>query len=151
MSRTPLLNGQVIGLALYSTRAVLSARLAELGTSFEPMAVLNLLVQHHGSWGRADLVDRLVFTLKIDEAAAQAVVDGVIASGLAEPAPGDTSTLRLTDRGAALQSRAAEVAAAIASRIYADIPEEELAVAGRVLALLTDRANAELSAVHRAR
>ena len=33
----------------------------------------------------------------------------------------------------------------ISARIYADIPAEDLATAGRVLTLVTERANAELA------
>ncbi|MYW65599.1 hypothetical protein GTY65_16260 [Streptomyces sp. SID8379] len=143
---TPLLNGQIIGQALYATRAVLAVRLTELGTSFEVSAVLNVLAQHGGSWGRRDIVDRLTFALKVDEAEVVPVVESVLADGLAEPVPGDTATLRLTEHGRDFQARVAEVAAAIAARLYADIPEVELATAARVLTLLTDRANAELAA-----
>ena len=50
-----------------------------------------------------------------------------------------------------LFTRSAAETAPISARIYAGIPAEDLAAAGRVLTLVTERANAELAALPRSR
>lgn len=55
--------------------------------------------------------------------------------------------MRLTDAGRELYETTTQETAEISARLYAGIPAEDLAVAGRVLTLVTERANAELAGV----
>lgn len=73
------------------------------------------------------------------------MVDELLAANLL--APQGPSQLRITDAGRALLDRTSAETAPITARIYAGIPAEELAIAGRVLTLITERANAELAAM----
>jgi DNA-binding MarR family transcriptional regulator len=53
----------------------------------------------------------------------------------------------VTEAGREVYEMTTREAAGISARLYAGISVEELAVAGRVLALVTERANAELGGV----
>lgn len=136
-------NGQVIGMAHYASRAVLEKLLARTGTTFHQSVALNAVAGQDGTVERDWLIDRLTGTLKIAESAAREVVDGLAELKLlAEPAAGQ---LTLTDSGQQLFDRTQPGIREFAARLYADIPAEDLATTGRVLALVTERANAELA------
>ncbi|MFD5813613.1 MarR family winged helix-turn-helix transcriptional regulator [Streptomyces sp. NPDC127038] len=139
----PPVNGQVIGLAHYASRAALERVLARSGTTFEQSVALRAVSDGGGTTERARVTDRLTAGLKIEEAAARRTVEELTARGLLEePAPEQVS---LTDSGRELFASVRAAGDAIAARVYAGIPAEDLAVAGRVLALVTERANAELA------
>ncbi|MGW7366953.1 hypothetical protein ACWGI8_26850 [Streptomyces sp. NPDC054841] len=150
MSTTPTVNGQVIGQAHYATRAVLERVLARTGTTFEQSVALNATATvGEGDAGegveRARLIDRMTGTLKIDEAAVLAVIAELTSAQLLETAAGDDAVLRLTDAGASLNRTIRASVGEITARLYADLPADDLAAAGRVLAVVTERANAELT------
>ncbi|MFG2822609.1 hypothetical protein ACGFX4_24630 [Kitasatospora sp. NPDC048365] len=136
-------NSQVIGQAHYAARALLQRELAGTGIGFEQNLALNATAAAGGTIDRAALVARLTGSLKIDTGAAEAALAGLADAGLLAPA--GPAGLALTHEGAALQARTAEAAAAIAGRLYAGIPPEDAAVAGRLLTLIAERANAELA------
>ncbi|WP_028048309.1 hypothetical protein [Cellulomonas sp. URHD0024] len=135
------LNGQIIGQAERATRTLLELHLRETGLAFETWVAVNQV--HSGVGGREALVVRLVRGLKIDAEAARDTVDAVIASGLV--AVGE-ERLTLTAEGLQKYAVVSEEIASITARLYGDVPPEDLAVAGRVLSLVTERANAELAA-----
>ena len=137
------LNGQVLGQAHYATRALLERELATVGVDFPQSVVLNALAGEGGALDRARLVDRMTGTLKIAEAAALTTVAELTASGLVQARP-DATTLALTEAGRSAQRRIAEAVAGITARLYGDIPADELAVAGHVLTLVKQRADAAL-------
>ncbi|MFI6872687.1 MarR family winged helix-turn-helix transcriptional regulator [Streptomyces sp. NPDC050400] len=142
----PRLNGQIIGQAFYATRALLDRRLTHEGVTFNQSLVLNVLAQHGGSWGRQALVERMTGTTKVTAEVAHAAFAELVAAGLVETGPGDRPDLLLTKTGRALQERLAEAVAGIAERVYANIPDDELAAAAQVLIRLTEQANAALAA-----
>ena len=140
---TPPVNGQLIGLAHYASRAVLESVLARTGTTFHQSVALRALADQGGTVERARLVARLTGTLKIEEPAALRTVDEMASRGLlAEPAAGQVA---LTEHGRELFEGIRTSGNEIAARLYAGIPAEDLAAAGRVLTLVTERANAELA------
>lgn len=146
MSTTPTVNGQVIGQAHYATRAVLERLLARTGaTTFHQSVALNVTADSGASLERGRLIARMTTTLKIDDSAALATIDELRASELLEPLPGDESRLRLTDAGQALNREIRAGVDEITAQLYNDIPADDLAAAGRVLTLITARANAELA------
>lgn len=139
----PPVNGQVIGLAHYASRALLEATLARTGTSFNESAALRAVADNGGIVERAWLVARLTGALKITESAATETVDEMAERKILDtPAAGQVS---LTDGGRELFDGIRGDVSQIAARLYAGIPAEDLATAGRVLALVTERANAELA------
>ncbi|MCI3242119.1 MULTISPECIES: MarR family transcriptional regulator [Streptomyces] len=144
-STTPLLDPRVIALAHYAGRALLENVLARHGVTFQQSVTLRLAAVAEGPVGRAAITDGIVGSLKIDTAEADSVVDELIAAGLL--APEGTSQVRITDAGRELYETTSAETAPISARIYAGIPKEDLAVAGRVLTLITERANAEFAAL----
>jgi len=111
---TPILNGQVLGVAANATRAVLDRLLAQHSTTANQWIALRATTVAGGDLPTGELVDRLIDGLKIGSSEAL----GAVAEPLAE----------------------------ITGRMYADLPPDDLATAGRVLTLLAARANAELAA-----
>ncbi|MET7616803.1 MarR family winged helix-turn-helix transcriptional regulator [Streptomyces sp. NPDC005408] len=145
MSTAPTLNGQVIGQAHYATRAVLESLLAPDGITFHQVLALNATADVGGGIERDALVGRMTGGLKIDESAVLATIASLAAAGLLEDLPGDVARVALTEEGRALHGRIRTGTAAITERLYGDLPAEDLATAGRVLTLVTARANAELA------
>lgn len=116
--------------------------LARSGTTFNQSVALRAVSDNGGTVERAWLVSRLTGTLKIDESAAHETVAELTDAKLLEPAAGRVS---LTDSGKELFEGVRVGGNAIAARLYAGIPAEDLATADRVLTLVTERANAELA------
>ena len=54
--------------------------------------------------------------------------------------------MRLTDAGQQLFGRIRGAVTEITGRLWGDLPAEDLATAGRVLSIVTERASAELAA-----
>lgn len=144
-STTPLLDPRVIALAHYAGRALLEHVLARHGVTFQQSVTLRLAAVAEGPVGRAAITDGIVGSLKIDTAEADSVVDELIAAGLL--ASEEPSQVRITDAGRELYETTSAETAPISARIYAGISKEDLAVAGRVLTLITERANSEFAAL----
>ena len=143
MSTTPTLNGQVLGQAERATRAVLDRMLERHGLGFhEWVAVNRTATTEGGAVHKAALVGQLGQGLKIDEVAARAAVGSAIEAGvLAE----DGDTISLTGAGRTEYDRISGAIAHVTARLYGDLPAEDLATAGRVLTIVTERANALLA------
>ncbi|MFE0257613.1 MarR family transcriptional regulator [Streptomyces sp. NPDC059010] len=140
---TPLVNPRVIALAHYAGRALLEKVLARHGATFQQSVTLRLAAVADGPVDRDGLVGGVVDALKIDAAEAHSVVDELVAGELLTPQ--GASAVRITDAGRELYDSTSAATAPITARVYADIPEEDLAAAGRALTLITERANAELA------
>jgi hypothetical protein len=143
MSNAPTLNGQVLGEAAHATRALLDRVLADTGTTFHQSVVLNATIAGGGTAPRAAIVARMVGALKIDAATAESTIAVLTAEGLVET---DGTSIALTDAGRARHDAIRVPLLAVTTRLYADLPADDLTTAGRVLATITARANAELAA-----
>ncbi|MEV5171367.1 MarR family transcriptional regulator [Streptomyces flaveolus] len=139
----PRVDSRVIGLAHYALRAALERVLSPHGISFLQSVTLRLAALADGPVERAALVDGVVGTVKVDESDAGRAIEDLTAAGLL--APVGPSAMRLTDAGRAVYATSSAEAATVSARLYAGIAEEDRAVAGRVLTLLTERADAELA------
>ncbi len=145
MTTTPPLNPRVIALAHYASRALLENVLDRHGATFQQSVTLRLVAVADEPVEREQLVGGVVGALKIDAVDAHRVVDELITTGaLAAQGP---SLVRITDAGRELYERTSAETAPITARVYAGIPAEDLAVAGRVLSLITERADAEFAAL----
>ncbi|MFF7171069.1 MarR family winged helix-turn-helix transcriptional regulator [Streptomyces pseudovenezuelae] len=144
---TPVLNPRVIALAHYAARALLENVLARHGVTFQQSVTLRLAAVAEGPVERARIAEDVVGALKIDPSQAHAVVDELISTGLV--APQGASQVRITDAGRELFETTSAETAPISARVYAGIPTEDLEVAGRVLSLITEQADAELAALPR--
>ncbi|QIY99925.2 MarR family winged helix-turn-helix transcriptional regulator [Streptomyces sp. S1D4-11] len=140
---TPPVNGQVIGLAHYASRAALETVLARVGSTFNQSVALRAVSDQGGTVERDRLVGRLTGALKIEESVAEETVTEMTALKLLTET--DTSLVSLTEHGREVFEEIRTAGNEIAARVYAGIPAEDLATAGRVLTLVTERANAELA------
>ncbi|MFG2456080.1 MarR family transcriptional regulator [Streptomyces sp. NPDC048523] len=150
---TAFLNPRVIALAHYAARAVLEKVLARHGVTFQQSVTLRLAAVAEGPVERDRIVADVVGALKIDAAEAHSVVDELISAGLLahhetpHASPHESPQVRITDVGRELFETTSTETAPVTARVYADIPAEDLAVAGRVLSLITERADAEFAAL----
>jgi hypothetical protein len=142
MTDAPTLTGQDIGAAARAGGAVLERLLSRTGTEFQGWVALNVLGTTGPTLGRDDLVGRLVSGLKVDAASVSTSLDELVHSGLASQVDGDVT---LTPAGTARFEEIRDGIAEITRRLYGGIPTEDLVVARRVLAAVTERANAELA------
>jgi DNA-binding MarR family transcriptional regulator len=143
MTDAPTLTGQDIGTAARATGAVLDRLLSATGTDFQSWVVLNQVGSNSPAIDRDQLVARVVSGLKVDAASVSASLAGLVHSGLVSEVDGSVS---LTPTGTERFDGIRESIGGITRRIYGGLPADELAVAHRVLATVTERANAELAA-----
>ncbi|MEU1417837.1 MarR family transcriptional regulator [Streptomyces sp. NPDC005731] len=141
----PVADGRLIGLTHYASRALLERVLARTGTTFTQSSALRTLADHGGVLDRTSLVSLVRDALRTtDEPEIRTAVEGLVARGMLVASADDR--VSLTDRGRELYDGIQGGGKEVASRLYADIPQEDLETAGRVLALVLQRANAELAA-----
>jgi DNA-binding MarR family transcriptional regulator len=142
---TPVVNSQLIGLTHYAARALLERVLARTGTTFTQSSVLRTLANSGGRLERASLAALVVDSLKIvDEQAIRSDIEELVARRVLDASAGDR--VSLTDSGRELLESIQSAGGEIASRLYADLPREDLEAGGRVLTRILERANAELAA-----
>ncbi|WP_251096436.1 MarR family transcriptional regulator [Streptomyces sp. Caat 7-52] len=141
----PAVNGRVVALAHYASRALLEDVLARHGVTFNQSVTLRVVAVAGESIDRDDLVADVIGSLKTDESVVHGVIEELTAMKLLVADPSKPSRIRLTDAGRELYGTTTAESGKIAARLYADIPAEDLAIAGRVLSLVTERANAELT------
>lgn len=134
----PPLTGANLGVAYFAIRKNLLDVLDDYDLTFEQSLLLNYLRQ--GSVARADLVASVADNIKVSAAEVESHLDASVARGLV----GDGLTL--TAEGVRVQLEITERVQPLTKAFFADIPAEDLAVTARVLATLTDRADAALSA-----
>jgi len=140
MQTYPPLSTQVIGQAESALGALLDPLLSRTGTTFHQWLVLTVTAASGGDIDHDQLVARISGARKIDGAEVEAAIAELDAAGLA----GGTSRVILTAAGRARFAEIRGALAEITARLF-DFPAEDLATAGRVLAILTERANAELA------
>jgi DNA-binding MarR family transcriptional regulator len=138
----PTLTGQDINLAANATRALLDSLLTRTATSFHQWVVLNFAGSSGGVVQQDAAVERMVFALKIDPATASTTIHELVELGLATT---DGADLALTPAGTARFEQIRDSSAAITDRLYGDLPLNDLVTTRRVLATVTERANAELA------
>ncbi|MEU6801494.1 MarR family transcriptional regulator [Streptomyces neyagawaensis] len=144
----PPVNGRVIALAHYAARAALETVLTRYDLTFQQSVTLRVVAIADGPVAREEVVDQVVDSLKIDAAEVRGVLDELATAELlaAVDRPAEPGLVAITDVGREVYARTTTETSVISARIYAGIPAEDLAVAGRVLDLVTERANAELAA-----
>jgi len=145
MTSAPTLTGQDIGQAEKATRAVLDVLLERTGTGFHQWVVLNRLALAGGTLDQPQLTRDMMHGLKVKAEAVDAAVRQVLETGQAERQA--EGMLSLTPAGEAKFREIRDGISDISARLYGGIPEEDLAVAKRVLATVIERANEELARV----
>ncbi|MHC3467327.1 MarR family transcriptional regulator [Streptomyces sp. 7R007] len=141
---SPAADARTVGLAHYAARAVLERVLARHGITFQEQITLRLAVVAEAPPTREALVEQVAGSLKVDASAVADVIDGLLAKGLLAA---EGPQVRASESGRAFYAGVSAETARYSARIWGDIPQEDLAAAGRVLTLVTERANAELAAM----
>ncbi|OXY85385.1 MarR family transcriptional regulator [Streptomyces diastatochromogenes] len=140
----PVADARALGLAHYAARGVLEYVLARHGITFQQQIALRAAVGADVPQAPDDLVTQVRGSLKADPADIRATLDELLAKRLLVV---DGAHLRPTDAGRELLAAIGAETAPVTARIWGGIPAEDLAAAGRVLSLVTERANAELAAL----
>jgi DNA-binding MarR family transcriptional regulator len=130
----------------WTLNAILARQLAGTGLTEPQWITLTLTAAGNGSIDRSQLAGRLVGALKVSEADAQARITELATAHLLRAPGGEGSLVRLTDAGQQLFDGIRAAIAQITRRLWGDLPAEDLVTAGRVLSIVTARANAELAA-----
>ncbi|THA71084.1 hypothetical protein E6P78_07500 [Streptomyces sp. A0958] len=146
MTTAPPVNGQIIGMAHYATRAVLKRLLATSGITFHQSVALTATADKGGIIERRRLIERMTGAVKLDVSVAEQTLSELTSAGLLEERPGEQPLLALTAAGEALEREHRTGVADATAPLYAGLPAEDLATAGRVLTEVTARANALLAA-----
>jgi hypothetical protein len=135
------LNPQVIGQAETALGALLGPILTESGCTFQQWVILALIEAGGSAVEREQLIARVIDARKFAAADVAAAIAKLTADGLLNSVSG---TVGLTDAGHDLHGRVRARINEVTSGLF-DFPAEDLATAGRVLAIITDRANAFLA------
>jgi hypothetical protein len=125
MSPSTTLTPRIIGQAEKTLNAILFRLLAGPGLTEAQWITLTLTAARGGATGRGQLV----------LAAARLVAN-----------PGDDAgPVRLTAAGTEVFGQIQAAVTEVTQRLWGDLPAQDLATAGRVLSIITERANAELA------
>jgi DNA-binding MarR family transcriptional regulator len=141
MPTYPSLNPQVIGQAESALGAILDPLLARTGTTFNQWLVLTV----SAASDRGQLLTRITGARKIDDPAVLTAIAELTAAELVRALPGEGSRIGLTEAGQARYRSIRTALGEVTSRLFGGLPAEDLATAGRVLTIITERANAELA------
>ncbi|HWF73839.1 MAG TPA: hypothetical protein VG186_10875 [Solirubrobacteraceae bacterium] len=140
MPTTTPFTPQTIGETEKALNAILDRLLAGTGLSEPQWVALAVTAAAAGSAPSDVLAGRLAGALKVSDAEARARIGELAAARLVtEPEP-----VTLTEAGQALHARIRAATAETTERLWGDLPQEDLATTGRVLATVLARANAEL-------
>jgi DNA-binding MarR family transcriptional regulator len=140
MQSYPPLSTQVIGQAESALGAIFDPLLARTQTTFRQWLVLTVTAGSGGAMDRGQLVTRIAGARKIPGAEVEAAIGELAAAGLALT----DGQVSLTEAGRARYGQIRGALEEITGRLF-DFPAEDLATAGRVLAIVTARANAEIA------
>jgi DNA-binding MarR family transcriptional regulator len=144
MTTTPILAPRVLGQAENAHRAMLDRILVKTGGSYYAWVALTLAATGGRAVEPDPLVVRMMSALRIDRATALATITELASSGLIEALPGEENRIQLTEAGRARYLETRAVIDDVMGRVYDEIPADDLATVGRVLALITARMNGEL-------
>jgi len=145
MSTTPTFGTPLIGQTEKALNSILDRELAGTNLSEPQWVTLTIAVMSGGALDPASYVSRVADALKVSEAEAEERIDKLGAAGLVEAFEWDGSPVRVTDAGSQLHGRIRAAVTEITGRLWGDLPTGDLATAGRVLATVLERANAELA------
>jgi len=136
-------SAQLLGRTEKALNAILDQQLAGIGIT-EPQWVALTLTVTGGGTATTDVLAKISEALKVDTAEARARVGELADLGLVRVG-GDGAGVA-TDEGTARWQRVREALGPITEQMWGDLPEADLAAAGRVLTVVLARANARLAA-----
>ncbi|MGM9330939.1 MarR family transcriptional regulator [Streptomyces murinus] len=140
----PVANARALALAHYAARSVLEHVLARYGATFQQQVALRAAITTETPQTSDALITQVQGSLNADPADIRATLDELLAEQLLVA---NGAHLRPTDAGRELLAATGAETAPISARIWGGIAAEDLTAVGRVLTLVTERANAELAAL----
>ncbi len=140
----PAADARTLALAHYAARGVLERILDRHGITFQQQVALRTAATADAPQTPDALAGRIEGYLKADPADVRATLDELLARQLLGT---DGAHLHPTDAGRELLAAVGAEVAPVSARIWSGIPAEDLAAAGRVLAHVNERADAELAAL----
>jgi len=140
----PILSTRLIGQAEKSLNAILGRQLAGTGLTQAQWVILTLAVTTGGTTEPERFTHMVADALKISEDAAETHVDDMVIAQRLQ-ITSDGAAVKVTGAAQQLHRRIGAAVAAITHRLWGDLAAEDLATAGRVLAIVTERANAHLT------
>ena len=144
MSTYPTLSTRVIGQAEKTLGAILDRQLAGTGLTEPQWVILTLAVTSGAAVERKQFTRMVAGALKISETQARARVGDMVTTQQLQ-ITGEAPAVTATGAARQLHSRISAAITQITQRLWGDLPAGDLATAGRVLAIITERANAELA------
>jgi hypothetical protein len=138
---TALFGPPLIGQAEKALNAILARELEGSGLSETGWVLLRLTAGAGGRLGREALIERAGAVSKFASETADAEIDGQIEAGYLKAVGGEVV---LTAIGRGLQGQVRSAVGEVTTRLWGDLPDADLAIAGRVLGTVLSRANAEL-------
>jgi hypothetical protein len=146
MSTAPSFSPAILGQTEKALNAILDRQLAGTGLTERHWITLTLTVAGGGTLDREQLADRVAGVFKFSAAQAQTDIAELAAAHLLEVPAEAGAPVRPTDAGQRLHGEIRAAVTQITERMWGDLPAEDLDTAGRVLATVLARANAELAA-----
>jgi DNA-binding MarR family transcriptional regulator len=145
MSTNPTFTPQIIGQAEKTLNAILYRLLAGPGLTEAQWITLTMIDAGGGATGPGRLVAQVAHGLKTSEAQAQEHLASLVAAQLVQDSGDDAGPVRLTAAGTQVFGQIQAAVTEVIQRLWGDLPAEDLATAGRVLSIVTERADAELA------
>jgi hypothetical protein len=140
-------NAQLLGQTEKAANTILDRLLAEPGLTEPQWVALSIAMMSGGSPARDDLRDRVSGALKIPGTDALGLLEALGGKGLMTVPADGRATAIVTDAGQRVFADVRAATATITERLWGDLPAADLEAAGRVLATVLERANAELAGV----
>lgn len=144
MSTHPPFGTQLVGQTENAFGAILDRELTGTRLSRAHWIALTVTVTSGGALDRDALAGRLARALKLTPAEADERLDGLASTGLIARATAPGSPVIATDAGVRLHARIHAAVAEVTERLWGDLPPEDVATAGKVLATVLERANRAL-------
>lgn len=153
MPAYPTLSTQVIGQTESALGAILDPILSKAGTTFIQWLVLTVTTGSGGAANTDQLAGRISSARKIHGSEVRAAIGELADAGLLTvsapgtfaESPSASAQVRLTEAGHERFRRIRGSVEAVTARLFADLPADDLETTGRVLSIVTARANAELA------
>jgi DNA-binding MarR family transcriptional regulator len=145
-STTPTFSAQLLGQTEKAANAILDRLLARPGLTEPQWVTLSLAVASGDTVEPDEFVNLVSGALKIGEAGARTLLADLADAHFVDVPDDGHAPVKATDAGQQLYRQIRAQVSRITDRLWGDLPEEDLATAGRVLSTVLQRANAELSA-----
>lgn len=145
MSATPTFSPRLIGETEKTLNAILDRHLAASGLTEQHWITLSLAIISGGAIERNELVRQVVRQAKFSEHEVRTRVSELVDRKLLDDSA--SVELTVTDAGAQLHAQIRAANTELTARLWGDLRADQLATTAQVLAIVLERANAELARV----